>query len=239
MVVDFLAGRVSDYSMALSTCSSHAKVFLQNEDMGRAVVRNERNKVIMVMSELEKSNKLHSHRTAATAARPNMSLSLRLSASMSKRRRPGTCQCVLASTAFTLGTAAVLPFYTLMLVAPKAHITKKAMDSSLPYVVLGLVYAYLLYVSWTPDTIRLMFTSKYWLPELPGIAKMFSSDLTLASAWIHLLLVDLFAARSIYQDGLENDVETRHSISLCLFVCPVGILTHTITKALTTKHDDS
>ncbi|KAL0395953.1 UNVERIFIED_CONTAM: protein ABA DEFICIENT 4, chloroplastic [Sesamum calycinum] len=57
----------------------------------------------------------------------------------------------IASRAFTLGTAAVLPFYTLMVVAPQAEL-------------------------------------------LPGIAKMFSSEMTLASAWIHLLVVDLFAA---------------------------------------------
>ncbi|KAH9606501.1 hypothetical protein KSS87_016445 [Heliosperma pusillum] len=75
--------------------------------------------------------------------------------------------------------------------------TKKTMRSSLPYVGLGLLYAYLLWLSWTPDTIGLMFASKYWLPELQGIAKMFSNETTLASAWIHLLVVDLFAARSI------------------------------------------
>ncbi|KAL0423983.1 UNVERIFIED_CONTAM: protein ABA DEFICIENT 4, chloroplastic [Sesamum radiatum] len=100
----------------------------------------------------------------------------------------------IASRAFTLGTAAVLPFYTLMVVAPQAELTKKLLSSSIPYMVLGVLYAYLLYLSWTPDTIRLMFASKYWLPELPGIAKMFSSEMTLASAWIHLLVVDLFAA---------------------------------------------
>lgn len=108
------------------------------------------------------------------------------------------------------------------------------MESSIPYIVLGLLYAYLLYLSWTPDTLRLMFASKYWLPEvhiyrhfhdnilethdcrlttannvlifltlffchpecqLSGMAKMFSSEMTLASAWIHLLAIDLFAAR--------------------------------------------
>ena len=31
--------------------------------------------------------------------------------------------------------------------------------------------------------------------QLSGILKMFSSEMTLASAWIHLLVVDLFAAR--------------------------------------------
>ncbi|KAH9675762.1 protein ABA DEFICIENT 4 [Citrus sinensis] len=139
----------------------------------------------------------------------------------------------LVSTVFTLGTAGVLPFYTLMVFAPKAELTKKSMESSIPYVVLGVLYAYLLYLSWTPDTLRLMFASKYWLPELPGIAKMFSSEITLASAWIHLLAVDLFAASHVFQDGLQNQIETRHSVSLCLLFCPIGILTHVITKALT------
>ncbi|KAJ6707633.1 PROTEIN ABA DEFICIENT 4 CHLOROPLASTIC [Salix viminalis] len=139
----------------------------------------------------------------------------------------------IASSVFTLGTAAVLPFYTLMVVAPKAEVTRKSMESSIPYIVLGLLYASLLYLSWTPDTMRLMFASQYWLPELPGIAKMFSNEMTLASAWIHLLAVDLFAARQVFNDGLENEVETRHSVSLCLLFCPIGIATHFITKALT------
>ncbi|KAH9609358.1 hypothetical protein KSS87_015341 [Heliosperma pusillum] len=164
------------------------------------------------------------------------------------RKSSGVCHSWLsnsqiASSVFTLGTAAVLPFYTLMLAAPKAELTKKTMKSSLPYVVLGLLYSYLLWLSWTPDTIRLMFASKYWLPELQGIAKMFSSEMTLASAWIHLLVVDLFAARQVYQDGLKNEVETRHSVSLCLLFCPVGIISHAITKKIAChsencKHSD-
>ncbi|KAJ4825607.1 hypothetical protein Tsubulata_022679 [Turnera subulata] len=147
----------------------------------------------------------------------------------------------IASSVFGLGTVAVLPFYTLMVVAPKAELTRKSMESTLPYVVLGLLYAFLLYLSWTPETIRLIFGGKYFLPELPAIAKMFSSEMTLASAWIHLLAIDLFAARQVFHDGLANEIETRHSISLCLLFCPIGVFTHVITKALTrgagsTKH---
>ncbi|KAL9381219.1 hypothetical protein Peur_026876 [Populus x canadensis] len=145
----------------------------------------------------------------------------------------GLTSSQIASSVFTLGTAAVLPFYTLMVVAPKAEVTRKSMESSIPYVVLGLLYAFLLYLSWTPETIHLICASKYWLPELPGIEKIFSSEMTLASAWIHLLVVDLFAARQVFDDGLENEVETRHSVSLCLLFCPIGIVTHVITKALT------
>lgn len=97
--------------------------------------------------------------------------------------------------------------------------------------------------------------------QLPGIAKMFSNEMTLASAWIHLLAVDLFAARyllqlslslprslcdltlvldwirQVYLDGLEENIETRHSVCLCLLFCPIGILTHFITKAITTSSE--
>nr|CAD1838441.1 unnamed protein product [Ananas comosus var. bracteatus] len=138
----------------------------------------------------------------------------------------------IASYAFTWGTVAVLPFYTLMVLAPNAEFTKRAMESSAPYVILGVLYAYLLYLSWTPDTLRSMFASKYWLPELPSIARMFTNEMTVASAWIHLLAVDLFAARQVFHDGLKNKVETRHSVSLCLLFCPIGIATHALTKVL-------
>ncbi|ONM30299.1 protein MAO HUZI 4, chloroplastic-like isoform X1 [Zea mays] len=148
------------------------------------------------------------------------------------RPRALTTTSQIASCAFTLGTVAVLPFYTLMVVAPNADITKRTVESGAPYVALGLLYAYLLYLSWTPDTLRAMFASKYWLPELAGIVRMFASEMTVASAWIHLLAVDLFAARQVYHDGLRNNVETRHSVSLCLLFCPVGILAHVLTKVL-------
>lgn len=165
--------------------------------------------------------------------------------------------------------------------------TKKLAETSFPYMVLGALYIYLLSLSWTSETLRLMFSSKYWLPEvsgliccgysvqqtwvfvlgrhvqtwvmtmcllqqpsqasrvyfgcnnkqeinldsftyrfrffsflsfqivavryhtcclvvgcegfcdvqLPGITRMFSSTITVASAWIHLLAVDLFCGR--------------------------------------------
>ncbi|CAK8533218.1 unnamed protein product [Lathyrus sativus] len=139
----------------------------------------------------------------------------------------------LASTAFTIGTTSVLPFYTLMVLAPNSDLTKKSMQSNVPYAILGILYAYLLYLSWTPETVQLIFASKYLLPELSSIGKMFSSEMTLASAWIHLLVIDLFAARQVFVDGQENGIETRHSVSLCLFFCPIGILSHVITKAMT------
>lgn len=40
------------------------------------------------------------------------------------------------------------------------------MESELTYFILGAGYIYLLCLSWTPETVGLMFSSKYWLPEV-------------------------------------------------------------------------
>ncbi|CAI5481687.1 unnamed protein product [Closterium sp. Yama58-4] len=144
----------------------------------------------------------------------------------------GSSAVTIASSWFTLCTAAVIPLYTLMIFAPDWHVTERIMSSSLPSILLGFVYLYLLYKSWTPNTLLYMFSSKYWLPELAGITQMFSSTLTVASAWIHLLAVDLFAARHVYLDGLKQKLETRHSLVLCLMFGPLGIAAHSLTKTI-------
>ncbi|KAK4733405.1 hypothetical protein R3W88_007666 [Solanum pinnatisectum] len=139
----------------------------------------------------------------------------------------------VVNSVFPLGTIAVLPFYVFMVVAPTAKFTQKVMESNIPCIVLGLLYSYLLYLTWTPDTLQLLFPSnRSWIPEIASIAKMFSREITLASAWIHLLAIDLFAARQVYHDGLQNDIETRHSIPLILLCSPIGLVTHLITKKL-------
>ncbi|KAI5003198.1 hypothetical protein ZWY2020_030358 [Hordeum vulgare] len=101
----------------------------------------------------------------------------------------------IAISAFTLGTVALLPFYMLMIAAPNANITKRLMESTASLVALGILYAYMLHLSWTPDTIRAMFASK-----------------------------------QVYHDGIKNNIETRHSVSLCLIFCPIGIAAHALTK---------
>lgn len=56
--------------------------------------------------------------------------------------------------------------------------------------------------------------------------------------WILRFILPLFwtlqlIIRQVFHDGLRNGVETRHSISLCLLFCPIGIIAHAITKGLT------
>jgi hypothetical protein len=143
----------------------------------------------------------------------------------------------IASSAFTWGTAAVLPFYTLMVVAPNANIvsippllhwqlrrdchssvssrpphsfvqTKRTAESSAPYVALGLLYGYLLYLSWTPDTLRAMFSSKYWLPEVVLVLNNSLRDRVLCSTAITA--------------GCSNSIVNSNRLSECSAFCAVA-----------------
>ncbi|KAJ7523690.1 hypothetical protein O6H91_18G058400 [Diphasiastrum complanatum] len=145
----------------------------------------------------------------------------------------GSGSVEMATVLFTFATTLVIPIYTVMILAPHWEWTKKLVESNVPYIVLGGLYVYLLHGSWTSETLQLIFATKHYLPELSGISKMFLSTLTVASAWVHLLAGDLFIGRHIFLDGLDHDVETRHSLLLCMIVCPIGLISHMVTKAIT------
>lgn len=137
-----------------------------------------------------------------------------------------------SDTCFLAATLFVMPFYSLMLFAPKQEYTKKLISSPMPYLVLSVLYLYLLVKAWSPDSARLIMNPDfYFLPQLEGIATLFARTTVVASAWVHLLCVDLFAAIQVYLDALKEDVPMKHSLVLCMMCCPVGILAHFFTKS--------
>mmetsp|Transcript_31189 Transcript_31189/g.99471 ORF Transcript_31189/g.99471 Transcript_31189/m.99471 type:complete len:241 (+) Transcript_31189:194-916(+) len=149
-----------------------------------------------------------------------------------RRGTVGTQALLSPSAWFTVATVGVMPFYTLMIGAPRWKWTKAIVTSPVPYALMAILYGYLLVVSWSPDTLQLMFANEYYFPELKDMALLFSRVNTVASAWIHLLAMDLFAARQVYLEGLEGNLVTRHSLVLCCLFAPIGLLCHFITKAI-------
>jgi hypothetical protein len=55
-----------------------------------------------------------------------------------------------------------------------------------------------------------------------------SSKLTILQE--SLLYIWVVWNRHVYLDGLQHNVETRHSLVLCLMMCPIGIISHLLTK---------
>ena len=84
-----------------------------------------------------------------------------------------------------------------------------------------------------PETLRLMFAEAvHFLPALESVAALFRDPATVASAWAHLLCLDLLVARELLQDGRRRGVATAHSVLLCFMCGPLGLLAHLATRAL-------
>ena len=53
-----------------------------------------------------------------------------------------------------------------------------------------------------------------WIPKLAGISQLFSRHATAASLWVHLLAINMFAARWIMFDGAKLPLLLGMQISL-------------------------
>ena len=135
---------------------------------------------------------------------------------------------------FNLANAYVLPFWLAMVLLPNWNITKKVIGSY--WFVLPLIGLYLYYLIATVDPEAAATLSN---PQLADIAKFFGEEGAAGAGWMHFLAMDLFVGRWIYWQGQKKQVWTAHSLVLCLFFGPVGLLSHIITETLFAKQDDT
>lgn len=138
------------------------------------------------------------------------------------------------SLLFNIANAYVIPFWIAMAALPNWGITKKVMNSYLLFLPLISLYIYYLIATVDPESAAALAN-----PQLADIAKFFSQEGAAGAGWIHFLAMDLFAGRWIYWQGQEKNILTTHSLLLCLFFGPVGLLSHIITAYFFDKKDDS
>jgi hypothetical protein len=112
-----------------------------------------------------------------------------------------------------------------MILLPNWGITKKVMESYLPFVVLIGLYIYFLATAITPESAQALAN-----PTLTDIARFFGEEKAAATGWAHFLVMDLFVGRWIYWEGQKTGVWTIHSLILCLFAGPVGLFSHILTR---------
>lgn len=135
---------------------------------------------------------------------------------------------------FNAANIFVLPFWALMIVLPNWQVTRRVMASMLPFVALAALYIYFFALSITPESAQ-SFSSA----GLSDIAALFADERVAATGWVHFLVMDLLAGRWIYQDGQTNQIFTRHSLALCLFAGPMGLLSHIATRWITNAQRSS
>jgi hypothetical protein len=142
---------------------------------------------------------------------------------------PWEFPCIVMNTEliFNIANLFVLPFWALMIVLPNWGVTKKVMDSLLPFALLASVYLYLFVTAITPESAEALAS-----PKLADIARAFADQNVMATGWVHYLVMDLFVGRWIYQQGQKTAVWTIHSLILCLFAGPLGLLSHILTTVI-------
>lgn len=136
----------------------------------------------------------------------------------------------MLSTLFDAANLFVLPFWFLMILLPLWQVSQRVMRSPLPFMALAALYLYLFLGSITPESAEALSN-----PQLSDIARFFSEEQVAATGWIHFLVMDLFVGRWIYQQGLQAQIWTTHSLILCLFAGPLGLLSHLITAGITSQ----
>ena len=131
---------------------------------------------------------------------------------------------------FNIANIFVLPFWVLMIVLPNWGVTQKVMKSYLPFIPLAGLYIYLFVISLNPESAQVLAN-----PQLPELAQVFSDEKVTFTGWVHFIILDLFVGRYIYWQGQKEKIWTIHSLILCLFAGPIGLLSHIITSSLQSK----
>ncbi len=134
---------------------------------------------------------------------------------------------MLLSQLFDLANLFVLPFWALMILLPNWGVTRRIMTSYIPFILLAGLYLYLFLSSITPENAAALAN-----PTLEDIARFFADEAAAATGWTHFLVMDLFVGRWIYWEGQRTGTWTLHSIALCLFAGPLGLLSHIATTAI-------
>lgn len=141
-----------------------------------------------------------------------------------RRCRPTYAALPLTATAstwlFAGSTMYAVGLALLMVVAPGWSRTRQLLSSPACIAPLALAYGVLLAASWQPDTLSTILPGSWaeglsggfrpqFFPSLAGISSLFAQATTAASLWVHLLAVNLFAARSFFLDG-ERPLEVAY-----------------------------
>ncbi|MFS8859234.1 ABA4-like family protein [Synechococcus sp. H60.4] len=132
----------------------------------------------------------------------------------------------MLETIFNAANWFALPFWALMILLPGWKVTRRVMESLLPIALLATVYLYLLVTGFNADTLQ-----EFSNPQLSlnSLTSLFSQPSVMATGWVHYIVMDLFVGRWIFLEGWEKRVWTTHSLLLCLFAGPVGLLSHLLT----------
>jgi hypothetical protein len=130
---------------------------------------------------------------------------------------------------FTAANYTVLPFWLLLIAAPRWSWTQRLVHSPVVLLLLTPMYAYLLF-GYAPPPKGMDFTSLY------GVMIGFSSPHIVVAGWIHYLIFDLFVGAWEVRDAQRREIPhllVVPCLIATLLVPPVGLLLYVLLRFAT------
>lgn len=134
-------------------------------------------------------------------------------------------------TVFLLCNYGVVPFWLLLVLAPRWRWTSRLVHSGLPALLLVPIYAWMLWGDVPGPQGASFFT-------LDGVTRIFTTPRTIIACWIHYLIFDLFVgaweARDARRRGIAHGWVVP-CLALTLMFGPVGYGLYLLLRAVKTR----
>ena len=128
----------------------------------------------------------------------------------------------------------VLPFWLLMTWFPRWHRTRQIMSTPWPVAPAAVLFVLLLLPQARTAIPTILFN-----PTTDGMRSLLSSSLGIATAWVHMITVDLFLGRWAYLESRQYDFPPLHMFFILLTTLtagPVGFLVYLVYRSVRLKN---
>ena len=116
----------------------------------------------------------------------------------------------------------VLPFWLLLIVIPNSKITQFFVNSIILPLILGVVYAYILYQAFLlDDPVSDIF--KLYL-NLDNLYTIFATESFLLVFWIHFVALNLFLGSWLSRDAFKYNIPRKLTALTLIIVYLTGVL---------------
>ena len=118
----------------------------------------------------------------------------------------------------------IIPFWLLLIFLPNNQITNFFNQSIIPFLILGVGYAYLSYKIYLEEN---MLDGFELYSGLDGLYSMFSNEVLLLVFWLHFLALSLFMGAWIVRDSkkyLIPKIIVIPSLIITYFTGPIGLV---------------
>ena len=130
----------------------------------------------------------------------------------------------------------VLPFWLVLIFFPQSHICRIFVTSIFPVLILGVVYSYLIYLSYV-NGYDFLQNFKLYL-GLNNVSNLFEDKLFLILFWIHFLSINLFCGGWVVKDSQMfriNKILISFPLIIIYLVGPIGLILYWVIRIFYAK----